>query len=165
MRNAHAPDRPLADGGYSTFLGPGAPSVREARDAVRTWLAEYGLHDAVETAELLVSELATNAVLHARSRFRLTLTLCRGVLRCEVADQVRDAPPPGRAGACEDSENGRGLFLVDALSERWGSTLLEDGQGKCVWFELAAVASRAVTTARWQGTTAPDPEVACRSTA
>jgi anti-sigma regulatory factor (Ser/Thr protein kinase) len=123
-------------GGCTTILGPGRSSVRLARVAVRTWLAEYGLQDQAEIAELLVSELATNAVVHARGRYRLSLCLAAGRLRCTVADEGPDLPRTHGESSDADSENGRGLLLVDALADRWGSGCVEDGVGKEVWFEL-----------------------------
>lgn len=125
-------------GGCTTILGPGRSSVRLARAAVRTWLAEYGLQDQAEIAELLVSELATNAVVHARGRYRLALSLTAGRLRCTVADEGPGLPGTHGEGSDADSENGRGLLLVDALADRWGSGRVEDGVGTEVWFELEA---------------------------
>jgi anti-sigma regulatory factor (Ser/Thr protein kinase) len=93
------------------------------------------LDDLVATAELLVSELATNALVHSASRFRLTLSAAHGVLRCEVADAGRRVPQVLQAGT---SENGRGMYLVDALARRWGCH--QDGAGKTVWFELGTCA-------------------------
>lgn len=137
MPDVHPPGLSLG-GGCTTILGPGRSSVRLARIAVRTWLAEYGLQEQAEIAELLVSELAANAVLHARGRYRLTLSLESGRLRCTVADEGPDLPETPGACTDSDSENGRGLLLVDALADRWGSGRVEDGVGKEVWFELAA---------------------------
>jgi anti-sigma regulatory factor (Ser/Thr protein kinase) len=142
MPNDRPRGLPTVGDGCTTILGPGKSSVRQAREAVRKWLAEYGLQDLVDIAELLVSELATNAVVHAGGRYRLTLSLGVGTLRCEVADERRNLPrPPHRRAENEesphvdpDSENGRGLLLVDALAHRWGSRLVEEG--KEVWFEL-----------------------------
>ena len=65
------------------------------------------------------------------SRFRLTLFAAHGVLRCEVADAARRVPRVLDAGT---GESGRGMFLVDALAQRWGCH--RDGPGKTVWFEL-----------------------------
>lgn len=142
MPNDRPRGLPTVGDGCTTILGPGKSSVRQAREAVRKWLAEYGLQGLVDIAELLVSELATNAVVHAGGRYRLTLALGVGTLRCEVADERRHLPrPPHRRAENEenpdvdpDSENGRGLLLVDALAHRWGSRLVEEG--KEVWFEL-----------------------------
>ncbi|WP_051831854.1 ATP-binding protein [Streptomyces violens] len=146
MPNAHPRGLPTVGGDCTTILGPGTSSVRQARYVVRKFLAEHGLQELVDSAELLVSELATNAVVHASGRYRLTLSLDIGTLRCEVADEQRQLPrPPNRqAESKEDNghhenhagaaESGRGLLLVDALSHRWGSRLIEGG--KEVWFEL-----------------------------
>ena len=89
--------------------------------------------DLVDTAVLLVSELATNAVRHASGRFRLTLFAAHGVLRCEVGD-TGCREPRVRDTAAGAEESGRGMFLVDALARRWGCR--RDGPGKTVWFEL-----------------------------
>lgn len=146
MPNDRPRGLPTVGEGCTTILGPGKSSVRQARELVRKRLAEYGLQDLVDIAELLVSELATNAVVHAGGRYRLTLSLGTGTgtgtLRCEVADERPRLPlPPHRQAGSDDhldvdpdSENGRGLLLVDALAHRWGSRLVDDG--KEVWFEL-----------------------------
>ncbi len=101
---------------------------------VRRQLEIWGLgerDDVADTAELLVSELATNALLHSESRFRLTLTAAHGILRGEVRDAGGGRPRVLDAGT---SESGRGMFLVDALARRWGCH--QDGSGTTVWFEL-----------------------------
>jgi anti-sigma regulatory factor (Ser/Thr protein kinase) len=141
MPNDHPRDHPVG-GGCTTILGPGRSSVRRARNVVRAWLAEYGLQDRTDTVELLVSELATNAVRHAPGRYRLTLALNAGLLRCTVADEGPDLPPDGPDRNADahhpdaDAESGRGLLLVDALADRWGSGRVESDVGKEVWFEL-----------------------------
>ncbi|MEU6372004.1 ATP-binding protein [Streptomyces sp. NPDC046909] len=160
MPNDHPRGHPVG-GGCTTILGPGGSSVRRARAVVRTWLTEYGLQDPADTVELLVSELATNAVRHAPGRYRLTLSLDphAGLLRCAVADESPDLPPDGPDGPNRgvdapdtDAEGGRGLLLVDALADRWGSGRVEGGVGKEVWFELKVEmpedgdSHRAVTT-------------------
>jgi histidine kinase-like protein len=97
-----------------------------------------------ETAEQIVAELANNATLHGRvpgRDFRLTLTLtltltAARTLRIEVRDACREtAPPLSPELPSTDAESGRGLLLVDALADRWGT---EAGQppGKTVWAEL-----------------------------
>ncbi|QIT46376.1 ATP-binding protein [Streptomyces antibioticus] len=128
------PQPPLGAGHSSVEYEPWPTAVRAARAQVREQLERWGLADRgdlVDTAELLVSELATNAVLHSASRFRLTLSAAHGTLRCEVADTGRRVPEVRAAGG---GENGRGMFLVDALARHWGC--LRDGQVKTVWFEL-----------------------------
>ncbi|MGW0186939.1 ATP-binding protein [Streptomyces sp. NPDC003362] len=128
--------------GYASVeYDPRPSAVGEARAQVRRQLEGWGLaerdgqDDLVATAELLVSELATNALLHSASRFRLTLSAAHGVLRCEVADAGRRVPQVLQAGT---SESGRGIYLVDALARRWGCH--QDGPGKTVWFELGTCA-------------------------
>jgi anti-sigma regulatory factor (Ser/Thr protein kinase) len=112
---------------------PSPSAAGEARAEVRRQLECWGLTEQSDTAELLVSELVTNALVHAESRLRLTLTAAHGVLRCEVTDADRHRPRVRRV--TETSESGRGMFLVDELARRWGCH--PDGPGKTVWFELA----------------------------
>ncbi|MEV4108320.1 ATP-binding protein [Nonomuraea sp. NPDC049695] len=107
-------------------------SVFKARQAARAQLAEWGLHQTCEFAELLVSELVTNAVRHACGIVRLNLSAADGLLRCEVEDSS-PLPPRPRAAAADD-EGSRGLLLVEVLSSGWGS--VPTGRGKVVWFEL-----------------------------
>ncbi|MEU9173949.1 ATP-binding protein [Streptomyces sp. NPDC048420] len=134
-RYAAYPQPPLGAGHVSVEYDPRPSAVREARAEVRRQLEGWGLaerdDDLVDTAVLLVSELATNALLHSASRFTLTLSAAHGVLRCEVADSGRRTPRVLDAG---NAESGRGMFLVEALALRWGWR--QDGRGKTVWFEL-----------------------------
>ncbi|MFF7308695.1 ATP-binding protein [Streptomyces sp. NPDC008137] len=128
------PQPPLGAGHLSVEYGPRLSAVREARAEVRRQLEGWGLAErgeVADVAELLVGELATNALVHAESGFRLSLFASHGVLRCEVADAERRVPRVLDAGT---GENGRGMFLVDALARRWGCH--RDGPGKTVWFEL-----------------------------
>jgi anti-sigma regulatory factor (Ser/Thr protein kinase) len=112
---------------------PAEPSaVRDARVRVRDTLTGWDLDDLSFTAELLVSELVTNALRYA-SGGPIGLRLLRDrTLVCEVRDQS-DALPRARQAA-EDDENGRGLQVVQRLAKRWGSRLA--GSGKVVWCEL-----------------------------
>jgi serine phosphatase RsbU (regulator of sigma subunit)/anti-sigma regulatory factor (Ser/Thr protein kinase) len=104
-----------------------------ARRAVRAQLSDWGLASLAATAELLVSEIVTNAVRHAR-RGPVTLRLVRGEhLLCEVDD---DSPElPALLGAGYQDEHGRGLRVVTALAKEWGAN--RSTTGKTVWFELA----------------------------
>lgn len=89
--------------------------------------------EVIDTCVLLVSELATNAVLHARTPF--TVTIERDPeLRVEVHDG--DARLPHARDFGPESASGRGLQLVEALARRSG-TVSDAGGGKSVWFELA----------------------------
>ncbi|MFE0728438.1 ATP-binding protein [Streptomyces antibioticus] len=113
---------------------PGA--VRAARGAVRRQLGDWGLDGLGDVAELLVSELVTNALRHASGPIGVRLVRParpERVLLVEVSDPVPD-PPKERAAHPED-ESGRGLQLVASASRRWGSR--PGDTGKTVWFELA----------------------------
>ncbi|MFI6962897.1 SpoIIE family protein phosphatase [Streptomyces sp. NPDC050255] len=107
--------------------------VARARRLVRGRLLDWELPDAVEAAELMVSELVTNAVKHGRTH-HIGLRLVRtGALLCEVTD---DEPAPATLlDATADDESGRGLVLVSSLAREWGTSTT--ARGKTVWFELA----------------------------
>jgi anti-sigma regulatory factor (Ser/Thr protein kinase) len=107
-------------------------SVGQARRFCAATLDRWGAHpDLVSTCVLLVSELATNAVLHAGTSF--TVTIERGTrLRVEVDDGDPRMPHPRDYGV--DAMSGRGLHLVKALARASGAALSDSG--KSVWFEL-----------------------------
>jgi anti-sigma regulatory factor (Ser/Thr protein kinase) len=113
---------------------PAVPeSVGAARRFTRAALARHDIDPSIiDTATLLVSELATNAVVHATS----TICLRIGVgddIRVEVKDASDDAPMPGAADS--DAESGRGLAIVTTLADSWDWS--PRPSGKVVWFELA----------------------------
>ncbi|WP_329135964.1 SpoIIE family protein phosphatase [Streptomyces sp. NBC_01476] len=113
------------------FLEPQAQTAGRARRLVRQALRRWDLDDQLDAAELLVSEIVTNAVRYAERPITLRL-LRTDVLRCEVGD---DAPLlPRMRHAAPEEEGGRGLYLVNRMAQRWGATRL--GAGKVVWFEL-----------------------------
>lgn len=105
--------------------------VSRARELVRGQLAEWDLERLVDTTELLVSELVTNALRHARGPIELRLMRADGLV-CEVADALEAAPQMRRARSTD--EGGRGLHLVNQLAGRWGTR--STASGKIVWFEL-----------------------------
>ncbi|MFD9907822.1 SpoIIE family protein phosphatase [Streptomyces sp. NPDC059063] len=107
-------------------------SVGRARELACARLREWDLDALVDTAELLVSELVTNALRYGEGEIRLRLLLDR-TLVCEVWDT--GLVQPRRRRARDTDEGGRGLQLVDLLSESWGSR--RTPRGKTVWFELA----------------------------
>jgi two-component sensor histidine kinase len=115
-------------------LRPEPSSVREARRYVSDELTSVGFDGAAMTAELLVSELVTNAILHARTPVRLSVDVVGDdVIRVAVADDSPRAPQQRRHSV--DSGTGRGLLLVERMARRWG---VEVGSaGKVVWFELS----------------------------
>ncbi|MCB5909756.1 SpoIIE family protein phosphatase [Streptomyces sp. SF28] len=113
-------------------LAPEARSVARARELARDQLTDWGLEALVDTTELLVSELVTNALRHGHGEIRLRLLRDRSLV-CEVWDA--DLAQPRRRRARDTDEGGRGLQLVGLLSSGWGSR--RTPRGKTVWFELA----------------------------
>jgi anti-sigma regulatory factor (Ser/Thr protein kinase) len=128
---AGPPEAPVVPG--SIVLLP----VHEAVPAARRFLMSVlpiGLEDEQRSdAALMVSELATNAVRHASSAFRLSVRESDGVVRITVQDAAWSAPRPG--DAAPEDRGGRGVSIVGALADEWGYDLL--GDGKAVWAELA----------------------------
>jgi anti-sigma regulatory factor (Ser/Thr protein kinase) len=114
-----------------TFAGsvqaPGA-----ARRFVVETLARRGHGNVVDHAAAVVTELATNSVLHAQSEFVVAISDFNGVVRISVRDG--SAAPPLPCDAESMAVSGRGLALVGAVAARWGVEELDDG--KAVWAEL-----------------------------
>ncbi|MFG3046849.1 SpoIIE family protein phosphatase [Streptomyces sp. NPDC048202] len=106
-------------------------SVGRAREYARAQLLGWDLEPLVDTTELLVSELVTNALRYGEGEIRLRLLLDR-TLVCEVWDA--GLVQPRRRRARDTDEGGRGLQLVGLLSAAWGSR--RTPRGKTVWFEL-----------------------------
>ncbi|MFG2825161.1 SpoIIE family protein phosphatase [Kitasatospora sp. NPDC048365] len=106
-------------------------SVRLARTLVREQLVNWGLTGFTERAELLVSELVTNAVRVARTEVQLQL-ICTGKLLVEVSDDNHDMPSLEPVEPFD--EWGRGLNLVATLADKWGTA--RKAVGKVVYFEL-----------------------------
>ncbi len=115
-------------------LNPSPSSVAEARRFSQLWLNTEGASELVDVVALLVSELVTNVVLHARTPFELSLEHRGDRLRVAVADQADGVPV--RKSIDVDAGSGRGLMLVDAMSLAAGLDVGADGQGKQVWCEL-----------------------------
>ncbi|MEU9554226.1 SpoIIE family protein phosphatase [Streptomyces fumanus] len=124
---------------------PGRPeSVAEARQHVRAALHDVA-PDLVDTARLLVSELVTNAVLHARTEVEVSVRVTGGTVRVRVGDRRPDRvlvphDCPSYAGT------GQGLALVGLLAHRYG--VVTDDRSKTVWFELRP-GTPAPETAGW----------------
>ncbi|MEU2423602.1 SpoIIE family protein phosphatase [Streptomyces sp. NPDC007851] len=108
--------------------------VGRGRAAVREQLHDWGLGRLADPAELMVSELVTNAVRHSHSR-PVLLRLVRGeTLLCEVEDD--DHTLPTLLSARPDADAGRGLRVVSTLAREWGTS--HTAAGKTVWFELTS---------------------------
>ncbi|MEU7657625.1 SpoIIE family protein phosphatase [Streptomyces lincolnensis] len=113
-------------------LRPDPAEVGRARAVVREQVHEWGAARLADSAELMVSELVTNAVRHSHGR-PVALRLVRGdTLLCEVDDDDHELPNLLSAGP-EDAV-GRGLRVVSMLAREWGAS--RTGAGKTVWFEL-----------------------------
>jgi serine phosphatase RsbU (regulator of sigma subunit)/anti-sigma regulatory factor (Ser/Thr protein kinase) len=117
----------------ATWDLPADPArVREVRAAATRQLAEWGLDEFSFSAELLLSELVTNAVRHASGPIRVRLLHDRNLI-CEVFDTSNTAPHMRRATSTD--EGGRGLFLVAQLAQAWGTRYIPEG--KVIWAECA----------------------------
>jgi hypothetical protein len=124
---------------------PTAPGT--ARAHLRNTLAEWGMSTYEEVAELLASELMTNALvastdsdgepIYVNGRMAVIIFRMLGyrdALVLEVWDMMPSAPEVRQAGA--DDEHGRGMFLVETLAYQWGRKVAPDWPGKCVWAEI-----------------------------
>jgi anti-sigma regulatory factor (Ser/Thr protein kinase) len=128
------PDRSAASTSASTDLPGETASARRARRFVVAALEALGVAASRDTAELLVSEVVTNAVVHGGSGVRVTVESADGRVRVSVCDESPEVPVV-REPVPED-EHGRGMFLVAKMSNRWGVDPL--AVGKCVWFEISS---------------------------
>jgi anti-sigma regulatory factor (Ser/Thr protein kinase) len=111
-------------------------SPREARAFVRSALRSWGLDGVEDVLLLLVSELTTNVVLHARTSFDVTLDQLADAVRLTVLDDSASGPVRRRSGL--RSATGRGLALVETLADDWGRT--DDralhGRAKGIWCDV-----------------------------
>jgi hypothetical protein len=118
----------------SIDLPPTAPSIQASRHVVLELLRAWGLPHDRDDAALLVTELVANVVDHVGGEASLTLelTAAGGWLRIGVLDgsSVR----PVVQALSQDRPRGRGLLMVQAIADRWGSE--EHQEGKRVWFDL-----------------------------
>ncbi|WP_408907331.1 SpoIIE family protein phosphatase [Streptomyces cavernicola] len=106
-------------------------AVSRVRADVTRQLETWGLDQVAFTAELLISELVTNAIRYGHDPIRLRLLRDGATLICEVSDGSSTSPHLRRAKATD--EGGRGLFLVAQFAQRWGTRYT--GRGKVIWTE------------------------------
>nr|WP_234328127.1 ATP-binding protein [Streptomyces sp. NRRL S-37] len=106
----------------------GEHSARHLRRILRLYLVGAGLADVTDAAELALTELVANVVRHVPGRrCRICFLLRLGGVRVKVADGCPELPAPAVGGGL--GESGRGLVIVDAVTDR------PYGRGKTVWFE------------------------------
>ncbi|MFD3804630.1 ATP-binding protein [Streptomyces sp. NPDC058611] len=137
----HATDLLPAGIGDSYRMGftVGEHSARPIRRILRAFLHHWGLAGLAGDAELALTELVANVVRHVPGRVcRVVILRQPDGLRVEVSDACPDPvrPAPAHKGPGEPAEGGRGLLLVEALTDRWGCLPLP--VGKTVWFECDA---------------------------
>jgi PAS domain S-box-containing protein len=119
--------------GVRRSLDPHPASVGDARREVRALLTGAGRDDLVEAAELAVTEVVTNALVHAGTHVGLSAYVDDRGLRVEVTDGSTQVPALRHNGALAGT--GRGLLLLARTVDRWGVDTHRSG--KTVWFELA----------------------------
>jgi anti-sigma regulatory factor (Ser/Thr protein kinase) len=124
-------------------LHPEPAAAGRAREFVDDQLSRWGLGDCRDEALLVVSELVTNATIHAGTPITLTLAVAESVIELAVGDYSPRAPRAGAAAEQLDRpapgdgrlrDGGRGIPIVDAMSRGWGVNT--DGNGKQVWARL-----------------------------
>jgi anti-sigma regulatory factor (Ser/Thr protein kinase) len=116
-------------------LEPTVAAPAQARRVVRSALAASLSGETTDLAELLTSELVTNAIRHGSGQVMLSLNCGDGVLAISVSDDAASMPfvqPDDELLAI----GGRGVRMVQRLAQEWGVTPRERGPGKVVWFRL-----------------------------
>ena len=119
-------------GSATVHLEPTETSSAAAREFVRRYCEEWGLAPLVDAALVVVSELVTNAIVHAHSSCEVRLVRKPNLLRIEVVDGGRGVPDLQAPDV--DSEGGRGMLLTSAYSAAWGVDSVP--RAKVVWAEL-----------------------------
>jgi anti-sigma regulatory factor (Ser/Thr protein kinase) len=136
-------------GPVDLMLSAQPASVSAARQLVRERCDEWGADAAAgDAAVLLVSELVTNAVLHARTPLTLQVKREADAIRVEVRDWHAALPQPRRYNV--DTATGRGLRLLETMASAWGMLKVPDTDqpGKIVWFELPLTTDATVSDAQ-----------------
>jgi anti-sigma regulatory factor (Ser/Thr protein kinase) len=127
---------------YGTAFTLGEHSARHLRRILRLYLTAWGMDDLSDRASLALTELIANVVRHCPDR-RATVLILRQPqergLRVEVTDT--SPCPPLSTAVDELAEGGRGVVIVEAVTDRWGWVPLADRPGKTVWFECDAKAA------------------------
>jgi PAS domain S-box-containing protein len=109
--------------------------VGQVRETVSAALRDWDLAECIDTAELLVSEVVTNAIRYARAPGDLVVRRAADAIYIEVSDS--DGRVPRILHPSDEEEHGRGMILVEALAAQWGTRPTHTG--KTVWCQLTAV--------------------------
>lgn len=133
----HGGYHPQGAGRFQQHVAQNDPeALSSARHMIRAAVRAWGAGERADEIELVADELMTNALMHTDGGAIVTLRMLTGPprrLRVEVED--RSSALPRRREAGEAGVSGRGLLLVDGLSDTWG--VESRGGGKCVWCEFA----------------------------
>ncbi|ARF72352.1 ATP-binding protein [Streptomyces sp. NPDC012600] len=143
---------------YHADLAMGEHSAGHLRRIIRLYLTTWDLLELAPAAELALTELIANVVRHVPGRrcqtFIFRLPTGDGV-RVEVADNSPVVPLAIRGD--EFDEGGRGLILVNAVTDDWGVVKRWDGKGKTVWFECVDRKKSTGVRARFSPRPQPGP--------
>ena len=126
---------PSSDWSYETVFPAQPTSAGLARDFVRAHLVAHRLSHLVDDLRLVVSELATNALAHAQTPFTLTLSMADRLVLLAIQDESTSVPVRSVPDLMDVS--GRGMMIVELLSEEWGTST--DSLGvKSVWASFSS---------------------------
>jgi anti-sigma regulatory factor (Ser/Thr protein kinase) len=117
------------------------PATPDAPGMARDYILLHGAHlppDLVADAQLLVSELVTNAVVHGLPEITLSIRMTPPSIGARVLDHGPTLPPTDPTAAPAERTHGRGLFIVATMARSWGVDIDESASGKTVWFELGS---------------------------
>ncbi|MEU0284067.1 SpoIIE family protein phosphatase [Streptomyces sp. NPDC052492] len=132
------PDGPRSAGRLKQVVPPGDPqALSDTRSMIRTAAGAWGARDRADEIELVADEMITNVLMHTEGSATVILSVLDGTerrLRIEVEDSSSALPRRREAG--ESGVSGRGLLLVETLTDVWG--VEARGGGKCVWSEFVA---------------------------
>lgn len=119
----------------SLRMEPGRGAPQQSRALVGAACERWRVRRVGRLAQLITSELVTNAVVHARTEITVTVRLAGPVLHVGVRDRdPRLLPPPGGGVAADGRGYGRGLLVVDSMADHWGC--LPTATGKVAWATL-----------------------------
>ena len=150
MRDLHCLEAPR----FERSFEPVFESASQARSFAREAAEALGRGDAADRVEMLVGELAANAILHAQTSYTVALNLTQGdLVRVEVWDGNPDLPRRKPAIGDDVLIHGRGMALIEALADRWGVVGREEG--KCVWSNWDPRPRQSLSPSSRRGTFSP----------